>query len=221
MTSQVQVQFSSEPGQPQAVAEEAPQASVIPEEDQHYRASAYGLIAALLRSSPDQALLDQVSNLAAVKRDDDDDLLIAMSSLGLSAKTFTPDRIEDEFHDLFIGLGKGEVVPYGSWYMTGFMMEKPLSDLREDLARLGYQKSDSVSEPEDHTAALFEVISMMISEGTDLSVQRDFYQSHMASWVERFFIDLSDAKSSVFYKAVARFGSAFMAFENQYFSMQV
>lgn len=221
MTSQVQVQFSSEPGQPKTVAEEAPQASVIPEEDQHYRASAYGLIAALLRSSPDQALLDQVSNLAAVKRDDDDDLLIAMSSLGLSAKTFTPDRIEDEFHNLFIGLGKGEVVPYGSWYMTGFMMEKPLSDLREDLARLGYEKSGSVSEPEDHTAALFEVISMMISEGTELSVQRNFYQSHLASWVERFFIDLSDAKSSVFYKSVARFGSAFMAFENQYFSMQV
>ena len=219
MTVQAQVQFSREPLQ-QLAAEATSPIHVIPEEDQQYRASAYGLIAALLRASPDQALLDYVSNLTAVGKDDDDDLLLAMSSLGLSAKTFTPDAIDDEFHDLFIGLGKGEIVPYGSWYLTGFMMEKPLSDLRDDLARLGYERSDSVSEPEDHVAALCEVISMMIGEGTELSIQRKFYQSHMASWLERFFEDLSDAKSSVFYKAVGRFGSAFMSFEKQYFSMQ-
>ncbi|MCH8177467.1 MAG: molecular chaperone TorD family protein, partial [Proteobacteria bacterium] len=108
----------------------------------------------------------------------------------------------------------------GSWYLTGFMMEKPLSDLRDDLARLGYERSESVAEPEDHAAALCEVVSMMISEGTELSIQMNFYQSHMATWMGRFFEDLCDTKSSVFYKAVGRFGSAFMAFENEYFSMQ-
>ncbi|MFV2033341.1 MAG: molecular chaperone [Gammaproteobacteria bacterium] len=209
--------------------EEVPQASIdnpdstAPdlEEEQQYRASAYSLIAAMLRAGPDQGLLDQIANLAAVTRDDDDDdLLLAMSSLGLSAKTFTPDSIADEYHSLFIGLGKGEVVPYGSWYLTGFLMEKPLSDLRDDLRKLGYERSESVSEPEDHAAALCEVVSMLISEGAELSVQRKFYQSHMANWMGRFFADLSNAQSSVFYKAVGRFGSAFMAFEDQYFSMQ-
>ncbi|MEE8364754.1 MAG: molecular chaperone TorD family protein [Gammaproteobacteria bacterium] len=229
MIMQARVQFSKEPFQQKPVPEEVSQDGVnnpdlsAPEleEEQQYRASAYGLIAALLRASPNQALLDHVANLAAVRRDDDDDdLLLAMSSLGLSAKTLTPDSIEDEFHELFIGLGKGEVVPYGSWYLTGFMMEKPLSDLRDDLARLGYERSESVPEPEDHAAALCEVVSMMISEGTELSIQKNFYQSHMATWLGRFFEDLCDTKSSVFYKAVGRFGSAFMAFENEYFSMQ-
>lgn len=99
-------------------------------------------------------------------------------------------------------------------------MEKPLSDLRDDLAKLGYERSESVVEPEDHAAALCEVISLMITEGSDLSVQNNFFQSHMVNWMGSFFADLSKAKSAVFYKAVGRFGAAFIAFENEYFSMQ-
>lgn len=190
------------------------------DEEQQYRASAYGLLATLLQSSPDQNMLDRVSGLTQQRQGEGDGLLIAMSTLGLSAKILTPSVIEDEFHELFIGLGKGEVVPYGSWYLTGFLMEKPLSDLRDDLGRLGYERSESSSEPEDHAAALCEVVSLMISEGVDISEQRKFFQSHMVSWLGRFFSDLSQAKSAIFYKALGRFGSAFMAFENEYFSMQ-
>ncbi len=190
------------------------------DEEQHYRASAYALIAAILRTSPDQEMLDRLASLPQQESPEGDDLLLTMSALALSAKHHAPSSIEDEFHNLFIGLGKGEVVPYGSWYLTGFLMEKPLSDLRDDLARLGYQRNESVVEPEDHAAALFEVISLMITEGSDLSVQKDFFQSHMLNWMDRFFTDLSEAKSAVFYKAVGRFGAAFIAFENEYFSMQ-
>lgn len=191
------------------------------DEEQHYRASAYALIAALLREAPDQAMLDRLGGLSQQAPADGDDLLLAMSILALSAKSHTPSSIEDEFHNLFIGLGKGEVVPYGSWYLTGFLMEKPLSDLRDDLARLGYERNPSVVEPEDHGAALCEVISLMIAEGTELSVQDSFFQSHMANWMSSFFADLSEAKSAIFYKAVGRFGAAFIALEKEYFSMQV
>ena len=190
------------------------------DEDQQYRASAYSLIAALLRSAPDQEMLDRLDGLSQETTADGDDLLLAMSTLALSAKIHTPMAIDDEFHNLFIGLGKGEVVPYGSWYLTGFLMEKPLSDLRDDLARLGYERNTSVVEPEDHIAALCEVVSLMIAEGADLSVQNSFFQSHIVNWVDQFFGDLSKAKSAVFYKAVARFGAAFIALENEYFSMQ-
>jgi TorA maturation chaperone TorD len=190
------------------------------DEEQQYRASAYALIAALLRAAPDQAMLDRLDGLSQLTTTDGDDLLLAMSALALSARHHTPASIDDEFHNLFIGLGKGEVVPYGSWYLTGFMMEKPLSDLREDLARLGYERNASIVEPEDHVAALFEVISLMIAEGTDLSVQSNFFESHMANWIGSFFADLSMAKSAVFYKSVGRFGAAFFALENEYFSMQ-
>jgi len=190
------------------------------DEEQQYRASAYALIAAILRSVPDQAMLDRLGGLPQQSGTDGDDLLLAMSSLALSAKSHTPASIDTEFHDLFIGLGKGEVVPYGSWYLTGFLMEKPLSDLRDDLAKLGYERNESVVEPEDHAAALCEVISLMITEASDLSAQRKFFESHMANWMSRFFVDLSKAKSAVFYKAVGRFGTAFIALEIEYFSMQ-
>jgi len=188
--------------------------------EQLYRASAYGLLAALLRTAPDQQMLDHLTVLSQGVATEGDDLLLAMSTLALSADLHTPASIDEEFHELFIGLGKGEIVPYGSWYLTGFLMEKPLSDLRDDLATLGYVRNSSVVEPEDHVAALCEVISMMISEGIDISIQRKFFQSHMTDWISRFFTDLSEAKSAIFYKSVARFGAAFIAFENEYFSMQ-
>ena len=190
------------------------------DEEQLYRASAYVLIAALLRATPEQEMLDHLKGLSPGVVPEGDDLLLAMSTLALSADLHSPESIDDEFHELFIGLGKGEVVPYGSWYLTGFLMEKPLSDLRDDLASLGYVRNASVVEPEDHVAALCEVISLMITGGTELPVQRKFFQAHMASWMNRFFTDLGGARSANFYKSVGRFGAAFIAFENEYFSMQ-
>ena len=192
----------------------------VVDEEQQYRASAYALIAALLRSPPDQELLHHVAGLTQDTQAEGDDLLLSMSSLGVSAKLHTPEVIEDEFHSLFIGLGKGEVVPYASWYLTGFLMEKPLSDLRQNLVALGYQKSATTCEPEDHAAAICEVMSMIILEGKDYEKQNAFFQAHLICWLGRFFNDLSNAKSAIFYKALSRFGSAFLMLENEYFSMQ-
>lgn len=188
--------------------------------EQQYRSSAYSLVGSLLRSPPDNDLLDYVSGLTQETVVEGDDLLLSMSSLGLSAKMVTPEVIEDEFHALFIGIGKGEVVPYASWYLTGFLMEKPLSDLRDDLAELGYQKNESICEPEDHAAALCEVMSMLIQEGSDFDTQKRFFETHMISWMGRFYTDLTAAKSALFYKALGRFGAAFLMLENEYFSMQ-
>ncbi|MFT5224663.1 MAG: TorA maturation chaperone TorD [Polaribacter sp.] len=200
--------------------------AVVPEQsllaiEQQYRSSTYSLLAALLRASPDQDLLDILSELVSDNDDrEDDSLLLSMTALSLSAKMISAHSIEDEYHQLFIGLGKGEVVPYGSWYLTGFLMEKPLSDLRDDLTILGYERSDDICEPEDHAAALCEVFSFLISDGNNIDQQYQFYKAHMAPWIGRFFDDLSDAKSAVFYKSVGRFGGAFIAFESEYFSMQ-
>jgi len=103
------------------------------EEEQVYRASAWALLAALLRAAPDQALLDQVGKLSPEGDDEADELHAAMSSLASAAQGRDPARLEAEFNALFIGVGKGETVPYGSWYLTGFLMEQPLSDLRGDF----------------------------------------------------------------------------------------
>ncbi|MDH5354888.1 MAG: molecular chaperone TorD family protein [Gammaproteobacteria bacterium] len=203
-----------------ALAGEYPDSDTSVCEEQRYRASAYGLLAALLRSSPDQAMLGQLCGLCEATSEGDE-LMLSMSMLALAAKMHSAEDVEEEYHQLFIGLGKGEVVPYGSWYLTGFLMEKPLSDLREDLAKLGFERSEDIAEPEDHAAALCEVISILIGDASDLSVQNEFFQTHMASWLDRFFSDLGSAESAVFYKSVARFGAAIIALEKQYFSMQV
>jgi TorA maturation chaperone TorD len=193
--------------------------SMITEEDQ-YRSGVYGLLAGLLRSTPDQAALDRVAGFASVEPSQGE-LALAMSMLGLAAKTCSPKSIDDEFHDLFIGLGRGELVPYGSWYITGFLMEKPLGKLRDDLAQLGFQRNEDVCEPEDHVAALCEVMLMLIEEGASVELQAHFFNTHMADWIKRFFIDLSEAKAAVFYCGVGRFGAAFIELEERYQAMQV
>ncbi len=191
-----------------------------PAAENRHRAAAYSMLAALLRSPPVQDVLNAVAGLADAV-EDRDDLAVAMSMLGLSARAARPVEVDDEFHALFIGIGRGELVPYGSWYLTGFLMEKPLGVLREDLAAIGYQRTDGTCEPEDHVAALCEVMALMISDECSLDQQNRFFDRHIASWISRFFRDLADAKSAVFYRSVARFGAAFFDFEKQYLAMEV
>jgi TorA maturation chaperone TorD len=190
------------------------------DQEQHYRIGAYGMLAQLLRQAPDQSMLDRVAGFAGIESTRDE-LALAMSMLGLSASESRPQAVDVEFHDLFIGMGRGELVPYGSWYLTGFLMEKPLGALREDLASLGFRRQEGVTEPEDHVAALCEVMAMLISEGIGFQRQSHFFESHMAGWLAHFFADLSEAKTAVFYRAVGRFGAAFAAMEKRYLSMPV
>lgn len=100
-------------------------------------------------------------------------------------------------------------------------MERPLGELRDDLARLGFARDAANREPEDHVGALCEVMSLLIGEPDSRARQREFFSRHMAPWLGRFFSDLGAAKSASFYRAVARFGAAFAAFENDYLEMEV
>ena len=188
--------------------------------ENQYRAGAYSMLAVLLRQSPRQDVLNVVTGLTDGV-EEKDDFAVAMSMLGLAARTARPAELDDEFHALFIGLGRGELVPYGSWYLTGFLMEKPLGVLRDDLASMGFARNDSTCEPEDHVAALCEVMAMLIDEGRSLDEQTLFFNAHLSPWVGRFFTDLSESKSAVFYRAVARFGKAYFDFEKQYLAMRV
>jgi len=187
------------------------------ETEHQYRAAAYSILAALLRGIPSQEVLNQISEFSKVEVDEDE-LLLSMSSLGLATQSTQLDSIDDEYHVLFVGLGRGELVPYGSWYLTGFLMEQPLSILRDDLELLGFERDENVVEPEDHVAAMCEIMLMLISESQSNSVETQsiFFEKHIAPWMERFFKDLSEAESAVFYRAVGRFGSAFLDFEKQY-----
>ena len=198
----------------------AGQSTAKPLAEDQYRAGAYSMLAELLRQPPQQEVLNTVTGLADVVAEKDD-FAVAMSMLGLSARAATVNQLDDEFHALFIGLGRGELVPYGSWYLTGFLMEKPLGVLREDLARMGFARNDDTCEPEDHVAALCEVMALLINEGRDLDQQKLFFDVHISPWLGQFYTDLGEARSAVFYRSVARFGKAFFDFEKQYLAMSV
>ncbi|MDW8443308.1 MAG: DUF3306 domain-containing protein [Acetobacteraceae bacterium] len=129
----------------------------------------------------------------------------------------TPEAVEREFFDLFIGVGRGELLPYASYYLTGFLHERPLARLRGDLARLGVARAEGVAEPEDHIATLCEVMAGLIDGTFPAPAGEDgrFFERHLRPWAERFFADLEGAKAARFYRAVGTLGGRFVAIETE------
>ena len=196
-------------------------AGTSPASEGQARASTYSLIAALLARPPSDALIRSLARIPQRTNHDDGSMALAWEALhdaGESAPT--SEILKHEYHDLFIGVGRGELLPFGSWYQTGFLMDRPLSSLRDDLKRLGFKRQDDVKEPEDHIAALCETMAMLI-EDQDIAFaqQRAFYQNHIDCWAGRFFSDLTQAENATFYRAVGDFGGHFIQFENRYFEM--
>lgn len=196
----------------------APEANGAPGEDR-VRADTYALLATLLAAPPNRKLIERVAGIDASESKPDTLFGQAWRSLREAARAADPEDLDDEYHALFIGLGRGELVPYGSWYITGFMMDKPLAALRADLARLGFERTERVSETEDHACALFEVMAMVIAEPRDLASQRLFFSRHIEPWMRSFFRDLQNATSASFYRAVGELGMRFMDFEREYLAM--
>jgi TorA maturation chaperone TorD len=191
-----------------------------PAPEERARADAYGLLAALLARAPDPTLLAALRGLQPASDAGPAPLDAAWAAVREAAAAGNPTQIEREYYPLFIGLGRGELVPYGSWYLTGFLMERPLADLREDLGRLGFERQAGVSEPEDHAAALCEVMRMIILDaGLSCDNQRAFFEAHVAPWMGRFFGDLERAETAGFYRAVGGLGVRFMELERAYFDM--
>ena len=183
------------------------------------RANTYALLASLLRAPPDAATLTGL----AESRLDDSEMGQAMAALAAVARKSTPENLKEEYHNIFIGVGEGELTPYASYYLTGFVYEKPLAKLRTAMSELGIAKTDDVSEPEDHIAALCEMMCGLITgafgEPADLASQQAFFDVHMAPWVERFFEDLEAATCANFYKPVGTIGKLFGRIETQAFEM--
>ncbi|GIC76458.1 molecular chaperone [Moritella sp. F3] len=184
-------------------------------EDAALRIDIYSLLAHLLRKAPDAEVIDWLANLDV----DAPNALIqttgmsaAWPLLKLAAQKTLLTAAEDEYQDLFIGIGHGEIVPFGSWFLTGSLMEMPLAHLRHDLKKLGFQRDESVKEPEDHIAALLEVMTMLVSESNHRD-QAEFFNRHIDTWFERFCLDLKKAKSAVFYSAVAELAWQFLSIE--------
>lgn len=203
-------------------AESRAKADAVGDEDQA-RAQVYTLLGALLAAPPQEALLNALREIEApAPTPEGQDMTAAWGSLKQAAARAEIAAVADEYQDLFIGVGRGELMPYGSWYVTGFLMEKPLAELRQDLRRLGFERQEGVSEPEDHAAALCETMGLIVANADgQLEVQREFFEKHIKPWMGRFFGDLTTARSASFYRAVGLLGERFLEVERAYLSMMV
>lgn len=149
-------------------------------------------------------------------------LEVAWTFMRAVAHQYSGEQINDEYHELFIGVGRGIVVPYGSWHMTGFLMEKPLGLLRTDLRRLGFERSEGVKESEDHIACLCQVMAeIILAEEIDFDTEKAFFNDHIAPWAEDFFSLVENAGAAGFYRAVAQLGQSFIEVEKKYLAMAV
>lgn len=188
-------------------------------EEDRLRADLYNFLGLLLAGPPDQMLLEQTAALTG----DDSPLGQAVTSLAKVAKQTKAAGVEREFNKLFIGLGRGELLPYASYYLTGFLNEKPLAALRQDMAARGMTRAQNVYEPEDNIASLMEMMGALIigrfGNPASLSDQKQFFNKHVGPWAGHFFTDLEGAKTSIFYASVAQVGRVFMEIEAEGFRL--
>jgi len=181
------------------------------------RAAEYGLLSLLLGKAPDAETLARVATL----KGDASELGMAHVELAAAAAATDDGAASKEFFDLFIGLGRGELLPYASYYLTGFLHERPLARVREDLAALGIERAGTSREPEDHIAVLLEVMAGLARNDfeAEFAEQARFFERHLKPWAARMFADLEMSQSARFYRAVGRVGRVFIELESEAFTL--
>ncbi len=187
------------------------------QQQQTLRTEIYLILAALFRSAPSEEILDFLNSLEV--EPSQSSMQRAWLALKQAANQAEREALDDEYQNLFIGIGRGEVMQFASWHRTGSMMEKPLADIRHDLDLLGIERAENVKEPEDHISALCEVMAMISGEEEEL--QQAVFNKHIAPWFNKFTRQLENADSADFYKPVARLCDAFLTLEQVRFSENI
>ncbi len=181
------------------------------------RTDSYVLLAALLTDTPSEVVIELVRNLSWEKNlpQSLDEALTALNHVGTTCPVSAIDR---EFNRLFVGLGAGELIPYGSWYREKMIQSAPLAAIRADLDRLGIVRQSDCLEPEDHAGVLCEIMALLSGPEFEISgnEQAVFFNRHVGTWMPQFFNDLRTAKKCDFYRMVGAFGCCFMAGEQEY-----
>ncbi|RVJ83412.1 molecular chaperone TorD [Sinorhizobium medicae] len=183
------------------------------------RADEYALLASLLITPPDSGSLARLSYLSD---NSDTPLGRAHIVLAQAAASYSHEAIRREYSELFIGVGRGELLPYASYYLTGFLNERPLARLRADMARFGIERAEGHPEPEDHLASVCEMMSGFACNHFAVSPdeEQDFFKRHVEPWAGRFFSDLEHAKGAKFYRSVGTVGRLFIEIESEAFAME-
>jgi TorA maturation chaperone TorD len=188
------------------------------------RANFYAVLAALYRDAPDRRLLGAVGAADELPTAQSGDVPDRWNRLVAACRAMDADAAQQEYWDLFVGTGKCEVNLHASHWLTGFMMEKPLVDLRDDLARLGLARKRDSTMLEDHVSALFETMRLLV-EGADerqpasVAEQKAFFERHLAPWLPDMCTALKQNPLANFYRPVSEFTESFVAIERDSFAM--
>ena len=187
------------------------------------RAELYGLLAQLWIAAPDAALLEQFKVAVTQAPESGGHLEAPWQALVAAMRTTTAAGAAEEYDALFGGVGKPEVFLYGSYYLSGFLNEKPLAQLRDDLERLGLTRDEARGETEDHVAYLFETMRYLIA-GDDVAVcnleqQRRFFRAHVQTWVTQLCDAVQAHPRAEAWRAVAEMTRQFVAVETQGFDL--
>jgi len=187
----------------------------IVDEIDRARAQEYALLATLLARSPNAQLISRLTLLDG----DASPIGVAHTALGEAAARTNEEDAGREYLELFIGLGRGSLLPYSSHYLTGTLYGRPLARLRQTLQLLGIEKAGDRSEPEDHAAILCEIMANLIGGAlaSPAGADREFFEQHLAPWIGRFFVDLEHANSAYFYARVGSLGRVFVDVEREAF----
>jgi TorA maturation chaperone TorD/DNA-binding transcriptional regulator YdaS (Cro superfamily) len=179
------------------------------------RAHQYLLLASLLSAPPSNKLLGAIAKLEG----DETPLGRAHAALAEAAQDAVAANIEREYFDLFIGVGRGEILPYASYYLTGFLHERPLARLRGDLTTLGIERAENNPEPEDNAATLCEIMAGFADGRFEASheQQQKFFEKHIVPWMGRMFADLEKNEVAKFYRSVGTLGRLFLEIETEAF----
>jgi len=203
------------------LAQAATDTSALDEETA--RAEVYGLLSALYYAPPSPELLAQLRVAVTETPAAGGFLEEPWRALVGAARAMRDEAIKSEYDDLFGGVGKPEIFLYGSHYLSGFLNEKPLAKLRDDLAELGLARDEAMSETEDHFACLCEVMRYLIA-GDDVAVanlaqQQKLFATHLQPWTGRMCDAIAAHPKARYYAALAEFTLAFLSVEAQGFDM--
>jgi TorA maturation chaperone TorD len=171
----------------------------------------------LLARSPDAPLLRRLADL----RGDSSPLGLAHTALAKASARTDAEITAREHFTLFVGLGRGELLPYASYYLTGFLHGRPLASLRQVLQRIGIERVDGQTEPEDHAAILLEIMAGLAGGkiAAPTGSDREIFDHHLSPWITRFFSDLEKSASADFYAVVGTLGRTFMEIETKGFQL--
>ena len=187
------------------------------------RAEVYGLLAQMFYAPPAPELVAELQIAVTDAPVTGGFLEEPWRQLVGAARATTASAMAQEYDSLFGGVGKPEVYLYGSHYLSGFLNEKPLANLRASLVELGLARDDAMPETEDHFAYLCEVMRYLIA-GDDVSVanlthQRAFFAAHVQAWSGALCDAIAQHPRARFYAVLAEFTRAFLSVETQGFDM--